>query len=86
MANEICASGFGNDIDGQYELKYRDHWSNGKYWIYRDSFYWMISTSEFLYYGDYLVATKPYNAGEGVDGNYDDIQGDPYGTISLGTC
>jgi hypothetical protein len=96
MANELCASGFGNGIDGQYNLMYTDHWTNGTYWIYKDSWWWMISTSEFLYEPTYLVAIKPYTAGTWANGDYYAVgpwengnwthNDSPIGTISLGVC
>ena len=86
MANELCASGFGNDIDGQYNLMYRDHWSNGIYWIYKDSYYWMISSSEFLYGEGYIVARREYIEGSWADGSYDGVDGNPSGVVALGVC
>jgi hypothetical protein len=73
MANELCASGFTvPDVDGQYNLMYTDHWknANGKYWIYKDSYFWMISSSEFLYETGYLVAKKLYTPGSWANGDY----------------
>lgn len=86
MANELCASGFGNDIDGQYDLMSVDHWTNGTYWIYKDSYYWMISTSEYMYEPGYLVARKEYVAGSWADGHYEGVDGNPSGDVALGTC
>lgn len=86
MANELCASGFGTAVDGQYALISVDHWSNGTYWIYKDSYYWMISSSEFLYETGYLVARKAYVAGSWADGDYVDVDGNPSGVVALGTC
>lgn len=86
MANELCASGFGNAVDGQYNLMYKDHWFNGSYWIYRDSYNWMISESEFLYYVPYLVAIKPYVIASWADGHYTGVGANPSGDIVLGVC
>jgi hypothetical protein len=86
MANELCAYGFDNDIDGQYYLMYNDHWCNGTYWIYKDSFNWIISDSEFLYGEPYLKAIKQYSVGSGPNGEYNGVSGNPNGTIALGIC
>jgi hypothetical protein len=91
MANELCATGFNASIAGQYNLMYTDHWrkvdeTNGIYWIYKDSYYWMISTSEFLYETGYVVARKAYVAGSWADGNYTGVNGNPSGVVTLGVC
>jgi len=98
MANELCASGFGSDVDGQYNLMSNEHWqnSNGKYWIYKDSFFWMISTSEFFWDKNHIVAIKAYVPGSWANGTYNTpekeagyagyIEGTPMGSVSLGTC
>lgn len=88
MANELCASGFGTAVDGNYTMNYRDrdHWTNGTYWIYRDSFYWMISSSEFLYGTGYIVARKDYVPGSWANGHYDGVDGHSSGDVALGVC
>jgi len=78
--------------NGTYELKYTDHWSNGYYWIYRDSYYWYISESEFLYQEPYskaqLVFTEETNPEGNITGiinprgNYTGIDGEPNGVVS----
>jgi hypothetical protein len=86
MANELCASGFGTAVDGNYQLMYRDHWTNGTYWIYKDSWYWMISNSEFYYGEGYIVARKAYVAGSWANGSYTGVDGNPSGNVALGIC
>lgn len=86
MANELCASGFGTAVDGNYHLVSIDHWTNGTYWIYKDSYYWMISSSEFLYETGYIVARKAYVAGSWADGAYTGVDGNPSGNVALGIC
>jgi hypothetical protein len=96
MANELCASGFVDTlINGQYELMYVDHWTNGNYWIYKDSFFWMISSSPTTYELPYLVAIKEYIAGSWANGDYYSVGdiidgnytlGDKVGQVSSGTC
>lgn len=85
MANELCAYGFGSAIDGTYQLMYQDHWTNGTYWIYKDSFWWMISTSEFLYDTDHLVCIKTYVAGSWANGTYYSVGPWEDGNYTLGT-
>jgi hypothetical protein len=86
MSNELCFSGFGGNIDGQYYLMYCDHWSNGTYWLYKDSFNWIISSSEFLYGEGYIIARKEYVAGSWANGNYVGVNGNPSGTVALAFC
>ena len=89
MANELCASGFTgplSGINGNYTLISRDHWTNGIYWVYKDSFFWMISTSEFIYeHPDYLVAIKEYTQGSWANGDYYSVGPFVNGNLTLGT-
>ncbi len=86
MSNELCLTGFGSGIDGQYYLMYDSHWSNGTYWIYRDSFYWFISSSEFLYGEGYVIARKDYVAGSWANGSYYGVYGGSSGNVELAIC
>jgi hypothetical protein len=99
MANELCASGFTGSlsgVNGEYKLISVDHWTNGTYWIYKDSYFWMISRSSTLYeYPDYLVAIKSYVAGSWANGDYHAVgtwtngnwtEGAIIGMVNLGTC
>jgi len=97
MANELCANGFANpDINGTYTLYSIDLWTNGTYWIYKDSWWWMISKSPtFNYHPEYLTAIKAYVPGSWANGEYFDIGpwvngnytlGSHMGYVDLGIC
>ena len=94
MANEFCAYGFGEDWDGTYAVDFdkagkescADLWTNGSYWIYRNSYYWMISASPYLYDDRYLVARKAYEDGSSPVGSYTGYNGNPDGAVKEGVC
>ena len=95
MANELCVSGFGNAIDGNYKLEKTDRWTNETYWIYKDSYFWIISSSPYLYETNYVKAIKKYIPGSWVDGDYYAVgpwvngeytTGAYLGHVSLGIC
>ena len=91
MAIHLCVSGFGKDWDGTYENTDRDHYAkmpDHDYWIYRDSWYWFISVSAYLYHGEGRRLAQ-----KAVDtyifdptGSYEGVYGEPNGTVSLGDC
>ena len=91
-ADTIYASGFGTAWDGTYTLRYTDHWSNGDYWVYRDSYYWYITDSEFLYGDSHAKAQMEFEEEVNPEGNltgiinprgsYTGISGEPDGVIS----
>lgn len=54
----LCASGFGNDIDGTYTILRIDKyvlassnypWTNGTYYLNHDDFWWMICDSDTMF-------------------------------------
>lgn len=90
MALHICASRFSKDWDGTYEQQDVDTYRllpAQAYWIYHDSWYWYISTSQYLYEEIRIVARKDFTPGL-VDptGNYTGVDGLPDGIISQGDC
>lgn len=88
MANELCASGFGTTVDGNYQSVDTDFWknNNSNYWIYKDSYNWIISSSPSIGQIPYAVATKTYVPGSWVNGHYTGTGTNPSGDIALGTC
>ena len=86
FTRDVTASGFNEAWDGSYEYRYTDHWSksDGSYWIIRNSLYWFVSGSEFLYEEDYRKArlAMTYFGREDPKGSYTGIDGNPNGTIS----
>jgi len=101
-ANDLCASGFGEAWDGTYNIiltdfESRDRWinSNGRYWLYHDSWYWYISSSP-TFYGDkidsttdgkYAVARKAWTVNDPSPvGHYEGIDANPDGDVSLNAC
>ena len=92
MGIHLCASGFGEDWDGTYEQLTHDTYvrlPDRDYWICHDSWYWYISSSQYLYHDGRAKASKSYAFEEGVvdpTGTYTGIDGEPNGTVSEGYC
>lgn len=88
MAELICVSGFDRDWDGTYQMVYTDSWKHleKNYWIYKDSWNWMISSSPHLYDSSHLKAVKLYVVTEWVEGNYLGVNGNPNGIITMDEC
>jgi len=89
MSFQICASGFGEDWDGTYELLMGDQYEKipeRNYWVYRDSWYWFISASPYKYDVPNRKAEKIYPGIEDPTGNYNGIDGNPNGSIAFGHC
>ena len=82
MSRDVQASGFGMPWDGTYEYQYTDHWSNGDYWILRNSLYWFVTDSEFEYGEERRKASLAYYFIENPRGSYTGLDGNPNGTIS----
>lgn len=77
----IIATGFDRAWDGVYTLYYPDHWTNGTYWIYRDSFYWYISESPYLYGDSYIKAYLVFESVVDPRGSYIGTSGNPNGSV-----
>jgi len=90
MSFEICASGFTADANGTYSMIETDHWSNGIYFIYHDSWYWYLTPSDYKYHEPNAVARKEYIVGDSTGstpiGSYNGIDGNPDGIVSNGEC
>ena len=87
MANELCASGFSRPWDGNYTLISDGLWTNGSYFIFRDPWYWYVSSSLNLYYEPYRKASRPYDIyNPSPAGNFTGLDGNPDGIVNLGIC
>lgn len=91
MSFEICATGFDAGVNGTYSAIYGevDHWSNGTYYLYHDSFYWYISDSDYTWEEGHRKARKAYEVGNDYvkpTGNYTGLDGNPDGVIIDGSC
>jgi len=88
MLQTVTASGFNRDWDGVYEYQYQeDHWKNGDYWIYRDSWYWYIANSGYQYIGEHNVAKLAVTSVNNTPildprGSYTGTNGEPNGSVS----
>jgi len=85
----LTASGFGEDWDGTYVYQYqKDKWKNGDYWIFRNSYYYMISSSEYLFFEEEHLKARmalPMDNNAPIDdptGNYNGVNGEPNGSVS----
>jgi len=91
MAIKLCVSGFGEEWDGTYEeVSYSQYAQlpDHKYWIYRSTFYWFISISEYLYKGEGRRLAEKYTDSPIMDptGSYEGVFGYPSGIVSYGRC
>ena len=87
MAIHICAKGFGENWDGTYEQIEFDRYAkmpDQDYWIFHDSWYWFISTSQYQYGEPRRLAQMEFDTAI-VDpkGDYTGIDGEPDGTVSI---
>lgn len=86
MAQELIVTGTtSQDWDGRYIMQYNtmnsncDIWKHEtkEYFIFRNSWYWMLSSGGCYMEDSYLKATKLYASGSTPTGHYDGINGNP---------
>ena len=93
-AQKINVVGIGEHANapwvGEYKMVYNtmnsntDHWMHKQtknYFIYRNSYYWFISNSDFKFKPSNIIAKKEYTYGHAPVGDYDDASGIHVATI-----